>query len=392
MTQVLLLDGQQRSALAVARSLGRHGITIHVADSCATSLAGASRYARSRLLCPDPQQQPLQFTGWVRETCAARGIDVVFPVTDTSTMSLLLDPMLRDTVRLICAPAAAYARVSDKASLVEIATRAGVLVPRTIVVKGLADLESYLAHTEFPLVLKPARSRVLLDGRIVNTSVFVAQSAQEALSFARAQPWIERLPCLLQEFIPGHGGGVFALFASGAPVAWFAHRRLREKPPRGGVSVLSESVAIDTTLREAARRILEAAGYEGAAMVEFRIDPQGNAYLMEVNARLWGSLQLAIDCGVDFPWLLFQVGCNQSVAPVEPYRVGGRLRWFLGDVDHLLLELRGKGLARSGGERLRSLWNAARTSVDCGARNEVFRWSDPRPGLLEVIQWLRQLA
>lgn len=127
-------------------------------------------------------------------------------------------------------------------------------------------------------------------------------------------------------------------------------------------------------------------------MVEFRVAPDGKAYLMEVNARLWGSLQLAIDCGVDFPWLLFQICNGKEIAPVASYRVGRRLRWFLGDMDHLLLELRGKGLSRTVGERLRSISRAALGSVDFESRNEVFRWSDPRPGLVEVGQWIRNLA
>ena len=37
-------------------------------------------------------------------------------------------------------------------------------------------------------------------------------------------------------------------------------------------------------------------------MVEFRIEHgTGEAYLMEVNGRIWGSLQLAIDAGVNLP-------------------------------------------------------------------------------------------
>ncbi len=51
--------------------------------------------------------------------------------------------------------------------------------------------------------------------------------------------------------------GVFALYDKGKAVAFFAHRRLREKPPQGGVSVLSESVAVDPDLELYARKLLE---------------------------------------------------------------------------------------------------------------------------------------
>lgn len=389
---VLVLDGQQRSALAVVRSLGRQGVEVHVADAETPCLAGVSRHARSSLRYPDPQHDPDAFVSWVRTTTLEKGFEVVFPVTDTSTMTLLAAAGQPGAVRHVGPQVRAYEEVTNKATLVALATRVGVRTPRTHIVTGLAEIEHYIAHAQFPLVLKPARSRLLLDGRIVNTGVFVAASAREALQFARAQTWVEALPCLMQEYIEGHGAGVFALYASGRPAAWFAHRRIREKPPRGGVSVLSESIAVDDQLREAAQRLLDAAGYEGAAMVEFRIDPRGTAYLMEINARLWGSLQLAVDCGVDFPWLMYASFKGREVAPVERPVVGRRLRWFLGDMDNLLIELRGKGLSQTMPERFGKVVAAALSSVDFGARNEVLRWADPQPALLEIAQWLRKLT
>jgi len=151
-------------------------------------------------------------------------------------------------------------------------------------------------------------------------------------------------------------------------------------------------VAIDPALREASRRLLGAARWQGAAMIEFRIGLDGSAYLMEVNGRLWGSLQLAIDCGVDFPWLAYQAANGEKPEPFERYTLGRRLRWFLGDVDNLLLQLRGKGTARSAMERAGALANFAATTFDWSARNEVFRWSDPHPARYETTQWFANLG
>ena len=82
--------------------------------------------------------------------------------------------------------------------------------------------------------------------------------------------------------------------------AVFAHRRLREKPPSGGVSVYRESVAPDPSLVARAAALLAGLGWRGVAMVEMKTDARtGTPYLMEVNGRFWGSLQLAVDAGVD---------------------------------------------------------------------------------------------
>jgi len=121
---------------------------------------------------------------------------------------------------------------------------------------------------------------------------------------------------LVQEYLPGHGEAVFLLADAGRTLASFAHRRLREKPPSGGVSVLREAIAPDPKLLAAAERLLAELAFTGVAMVEFRRTPDGRAALMEVNPRLWGSLQLAVDAGVDFASLL--VALHRGARPEAP--------------------------------------------------------------------------
>src|SRR5678815_1154177 len=100
----------------------------------------------------------------------------------------------------------------------------------------------------------------------------------------------------------------------------FAHRRIREKPPSGGVSVLSESVAADPETVRKSLALLSALDWNGTAMVEYKQDRvTGQRYLMEINGRFWGSLQLAIDAGVDFPALLVAAALGEHPAPVTQY-------------------------------------------------------------------------
>ena len=131
---------------------------------------------------------------------------------------------------------------------------------------------------------------------------------------------------MLQERIVGPGVGVFACYRDGRPVALFSHRRLRERPPWGGVSVLSRERAAASRARASTpRRLLDELGWHGVAMVEFKQDVRdGIPKLMEINGRFWGSLQLAIDAGVDFPALLVRGVEPTRVEPQAPYRSGSR--------------------------------------------------------------------
>ena len=73
--------------------------------------------------------------------------------------------------------------------------------------------------------------------------------------------------------------------------------------------------------------MLRRIGWNGVAMLEYRRDPStGDFRLLELNARFWGSLHLALAAGVDFPRLLLDAwlgGASRSRAG-GPACVAGR--------------------------------------------------------------------
>jgi len=389
MHKVLVLDANQRSALAIIRSLGRRGLEIVVGDQVANALGAASRYAAASVQYPDPAASPTSFVREIITLAERLRIDTIFPATDLTTMLLVSQPNLSKIARLAAPPAASYEALTDKARLLELAGSLGVPIPVTRIANTGGAILDAARDIGFPIVLKPARSRYLKGDRVISTSVEIVNDHERLLATLGRLSWLADIPCLVQQFIHGHGAGIFALYASARPAAWFAHRRLREKPPAGGVSVLCESVPIDAAMQSSAAKLLSSAGWTGAAMVEFRVDHDGTPYLIEVNGRFWGSLQLAIDCGVDFPWLLYQIIQGSSAVKPQPYIVGRRLRWLLGDLDSLLISLRE---ARSSpNTKARALSAFLRSFADLGCRQEILRFQDPRPGFREIKDWLNAL-
>jgi predicted ATP-grasp superfamily ATP-dependent carboligase len=389
MQTILVLDANQRSALAVIRSLGRRGMHVIAGDHIAAPLGGASRYAAATVQYANPAEHPSRFAAELGTLVRRFEIGTVVPATDLTTMLLVSQPEVLQPARLAVPSAESYESLTDKRALLELAARVGVAAPATRVARNMEEIRAAAAALGFPLVLKPARSRYLRGDRVIATSVRIVNTAAELAAASGALPWLDDMPCLAQEFIPGHGAGIFALCDSNGPVAWFAHKRLREKPPSGGVSVLSESVEVDAGMQSMAGRLLSASRWLGVAMIEFRISPTGVPYLMEVNGRFWGSLQLAIDSGIDFPWLLYQLVQGEKLSPPRPYRRGRRLRWLLGDLDNLILQLRSPALPT--GDKTKAAARFLGSFLDLSCRQEVFRWSDPRPGLRETRHWLSAL-
>jgi predicted ATP-grasp superfamily ATP-dependent carboligase len=198
-------------------------------------------------------------------------------------------------------------------------------------------------------------------------------------------------PLLIQRRIVGPGVGVFLLVWEGETHAVFCHRRIREKPPSGGVSVYRESIAPNAVLVERSRALLDCFNWRGVAMVEYKVDAATKQpFVMEVNGRFWGSLQLAIDAGVNFPALLISAARHEHVERTVPYAVGVRSRWWWGDVDHLIARFRSKGDDSLDGQ-LPSRWRALVEFFTWHSgfeREEIFRASDPRPFLRETRRWL----
>jgi predicted ATP-grasp superfamily ATP-dependent carboligase len=380
---VLLTDGTERSALAAARSLIGAGWEVGVAAGGGRrlSLAGVSRGVRRLRLETDPLADPPGYAAEVGQLAARHGVRVVLPVTDASVEAILAGrEHLPRTAALPFPDLATYRKAADKGAILEYARDAGLAVPDTVV---LADPAAELPDAEFfPAVLKPHRS--VLGGRHFGVQfVSTVQQCRAALRTLAGGAF----PVLLQRRVRGSGEGLFVLRWNGRVVAEFAHRRLREKPPEGGVSVYRESIALDADLAAAGRRLLEALDWQGVAMIECKRDASsGQPVLMEINGRLWGSLQLAIDAGVDFPRLLVScaLGEERGVPAITHYRVGVRSRWFWGDVDNLYLQLRNGGGAAG---KLAALRDFVRVGFR-RTREEIWRWRDPAPFLLESLQQL----
>jgi predicted ATP-grasp superfamily ATP-dependent carboligase len=338
---VFVTDGNQRSALAIVRALGRRGATVIVGDEQPISLASASKHCARRVLYPSPYQNRDAFERFLLDFVAREQVDVLLPVTDVTTHSVCaLQDRLEAHTALAVPPFDAFELITHKGRLMEYAASRGVPVPRTHCVDGPESLDLVIDRVEYPAVVKPVRSRLRTEDGWMPGKVHYAYSPRELRTLYRDHEYLAAHQSMIQQRIVGAGIGVFVLFDRGELVADFAHRRLREKPPGGGVSVLCESEPVAGPLRDHAIRMLGPLRWHGVAMLEYKQDLRtGECFLIEVNGRFWGSLQLAVDAGVDFPALACELALGHRPQLVPPYKLGVRSRWLLGDLDHLLLRL-----------------------------------------------------
>jgi predicted ATP-grasp superfamily ATP-dependent carboligase len=392
---VLVLDGDQRAALAVTRSLGRRALSVIVGEQHERPLAASSRYCARRITYPSPYREPDAFDRFIERLVVRERIDVLMPVTDVTTYAIARNQdALRAHTALAVPPFDAFERVTDKGALLRRADKCGIAIPATHFVDGIATLRTVQDRIAFPAVVKATRSRIPTPDGWLGCGVHYVSTRGELQKLYQGTSYLASYPSLVQERIVGRGIGVFVLCERGRVLTTFQHTRLRERPPSGGVSVLAESRPVDPELREQARRLLEPLGWHGVAMLEYKQDRQtGTPVLMEVNGRFWGSLQLAIDAGVDFPFLSCQLALGGRPALPDTYAVGRRTRWWLGDVEHLLLRVSGRDRIAADGETsiLRAALEFIRASAP-GVRNELVRRDDLAPAWHELWHYGRSLA
>ncbi|HEY2798088.1 MAG TPA: ATP-grasp domain-containing protein [Thermoanaerobaculia bacterium] len=392
--RILVLDGQTNQALACVRSLGRAGHAVYVASASARPLAAWSRFSAGRIRVRDgapPREAYAELCSWAQR----EAIGIVLPLTERSCILCDMDRAVWEAagIRIGCGPGDMLVRAFDKEQTIRLAQASEVRVPPTVFPRSDGEAAEAGRALGFPCVVKARFS----NAWNAEAGTFWAdhgcgyaqnpEDLQRAVADRRQGPWWPTV----QGFVPGVGRAVSVLCDRGRIVAAFAHERLRDVRPTGSGSSLRRSIALDARLFEPTRRLLAALDWHGPAMAEYR-DDGGDPCLMEVNGRFWGSLQLGVDAGVDFPALWVAILWGEHPEPVLRYREGVTVRWVWGDVKRIVHIASGRPRGYAGPfPTLREGVAEVLGRQPDATRLETWRAGDRWPAFGEVAQGLRDL-
>ena len=384
--RVLILDGHSRAALESAQSLGRRGAEIDLACESEVCLAFASRYVANRLRQP-PSVPADHVREWLVRKHGERNYDLIVPSTDVAlNVMRSLEESHPVRTKAVLPGSRSLDIAVDKLSTYRVAQALGIALPHAITIPQHGPVPEC---ERYPVVLKSRHSRVVMAGVNRRLEAVIARDATQRERVLAS--WLPYTAVQQQEFVFGRGFGIEMLFDRGRALWHFAHERVHEMPLTGGGSSYRRSIAPPPHLLQMAERLLGELSWHGAAMVEFRGDGRGRDYLMEINPRLWGSLALPIDCGVDFPAGLAALATAQRVPAQPRYRIGYFTRDLASDVQWHKVNLRAdhhdpllltRGRLASTLELLRPLYG--RESWD------FFDWSDlavTRKMLKQAVRW-----
>lgn len=365
-SRVLLTDGAMKHTLAAVRSLRKHGLQVTVTDDSYLAQSFYSRHCHDRILTPRGLS-PEEYVRQLRSILKKEPHDALLPISWYACYYVSkYRHFLENLVSLALPDFESMEIAANKDRTLEFAKSHGINVPTTIPLKSPEDLHRATNEIGYPLVVK---------GSTEGGSVRYIHNFRD---LERAYLQLKNDRPIAQKYIEGDGCGFYAAYDGGECVARFMHLRVREYPVNGGPSTAAKSFYSPELARQG-KKLLDALKWHGVAMVEFkRSAKDGKFYLMEINPKFWGSLDLSIRAGMDFPFIAYNIAIGKGSEVVQKsYRRDAYFRWpFPGELLHAL--------------ETRNFSGFISDFFRCKYADDV-QLSDPAPLVLQLISTFRKV-
>ena len=312
-----LIIGGAHVSIAIARSLGRHGIPVWLMAN--HPLPTYSRYVKRSFPWPGAdhadgltsiidlaEQHGLH--GWVLIATGDQDMRMI------AQNHALLSQYFRvaspdwDTIQWAYDKRLTYSRAAELA----------IDFPASFRASGLDEIERL--DCRFPVILKPAFRKSMDE--FTQAKAWKADDRDQLLAlYKRAAALVGGEAIIVQEWIPGTGESQYSyagLWQRGEPIVSLVARRRRQHPIDFGRSSTYVETIEQAEVEELACRFLKSLNYTGVVEVEFKHDRRDGQYkLLDINGRFWTWVGLGALAGVDFPYLAWRQALGDTVSPAR---------------------------------------------------------------------------
>ena len=333
---MLLTDGELKATLPVLRSLAKKGVETGVAATDRRAMSFFSKYCKKKFLYHSPRENLSLFLKTIKRIVETSNFDILFPIGEWTIIPI--SEHQKEITSHVKLPFGSYEVVKktfDKLLTLKLALDEGIPCPKTFFVDSLESLIDISKRVSYPQVIKSRWSWVWNQERALFSRPRYVSSPQELVSVYKDMHKKFPFP-VIQEYIPGTAYHIGAICSHSQLRVACCIKEHRTIPVAGGYATFRETVKLDYKMKEFAERLLRALNWNGVAEVEFKLDSRDSIpKFMEINGRFWGSLELAIEAGIDFPYLLYRLVVDGDVKQTSEYKVGLKRRWLEGDIVHL---------------------------------------------------------
>ena len=316
----LIFLGDYYGTLATARTLGRRGVEVVLADSRRLPRSRGSRFVKRWVQCPTIADVPA-FVQWLADFGRKTPGHVLFAASDELVWIFakhraalepyfeLTSPDLPTTLRLL-----------DKHQLHDACEAAGMPTPRTWYPKGEAEARALAPELPRPVLLKP-RMQVQLasgskGGKVDRGDDFVAKYTDfvrdNVFGAALVADDSEVVWPMVQEFLEAATHDIYSLsgFADGDRFVVRAAVKILQRPRKLGIGLCFESAPVDARIAESLQRLCRQVGYRGVFEVEF----VERKLLIDFNPRPYSQMAFESARGMPLPWLSYLLAIGDEAA------------------------------------------------------------------------------
>jgi predicted ATP-grasp superfamily ATP-dependent carboligase len=299
--KILVTSGKWQAALACVQSYGRAGHEVYLFDPDPDVPLGRSRYCAGVIRAPKDSQA--EYRNALIRTLENGGFDLMVPISD-DVVDVVAD--YQDDIRKLCrievAAPESLALARNKAATCQFAESKGILTPKTYYPATIEETQALSRSIDYPCVAKFPRGTSSLGVRICH-------SASDLLDFFQSTDSADNWP-IVQDYVPGDIYDITAICNRGEVVAYFTfYSPLAVQV--GGTPPYAFTYRSPEFL-ETAFRVLRELRWHGAIDLDFLRGPDGKFYLLEINPRLSGTVNMAQKLGIDLPRAYFDVAFGNT--------------------------------------------------------------------------------
>jgi predicted ATP-grasp superfamily ATP-dependent carboligase len=340
--RALVLDGDTRAGLEMARRLHRLGERVVIASSDADASGMRTRAAEGQVVLPDPRTAFDAYADAITAALAPGDVAMCSGERALEALRARREAIAERGAVAAIASEAALTVAGSKELTLERAAALGLDCPRSLPVSTPEEVLAGADDLGYPLVVKPLASWRALPGGGGETVAPMLAYDREGLEAIARHLVRPGAPALLQQVATGVRETHKFLRQDGRTIARLVMVAERCWPPLGGSSVMRVTIEPPADSHALALALVEDVALEGASEVEFRRDAAGRPLLMEINARISQSVALAHRAGIELAQLQLRWARGEHLEPVADYRRGVRLGWPAGEARLLACGLIGR--------------------------------------------------
>ncbi len=295
------------AGLGVIRSLGKMDVPVVAMHYEEREMGYVSKHVVQSIHVPHPVSQEADFIGCLIEHGHVCENGILIPTDDSTVSAISRNKEILEQYYIVAVPEWEIVRkIIIKKHTYEVAKSIGIPHPKTFVPRAVTEIAKIGEQLDFPCLVKPCEVHKFFD--VFGRKMFRVEN-QDQLRIRFSQAHELGLEVMIQEMIPGddrNGINYNSYFIGDKPVAEFTARKVRLDPPRFGSPRVLVSQKIPEII-ETGRELLKALRFYGFSCTEFKKDERDGLYkLMEVNGRHNLTTTLAVACGINFPWIMYQ--------------------------------------------------------------------------------------